>query len=81
MHPSTAVILLLMFFVLFSSFFCGILQLKKIPSFHLMRFPGGNRINAVYQANLKVKVYPSQTLKQGFMRYLQKEMDSKGIYI
>ena len=59
----------------------GILQLKKIPSFHLMRFPGGNRINAVYQANLKVKVYPSQTLKQGFMRYLQKEMDSKGIYI
>ena len=46
-----------------------------------MRFPGGNRINAVYQANLKVKVYPSQTLKQGFMRYLQKEMDSKGIYV
>ena len=46
-----------------------------------MRFPGGNRINAVSQANLKVKVYPSQTLKQGFMRYLQKEMDSKGIYI
>ena len=46
-----------------------------------MKFPGGSRINAVYQANLKIKVCPSRTLKQGFMKYLQKEMESEGIYI
>lgn len=80
MHPSTFVILLLMFFVLFS-FFVEFCNLKKSLPFSLMRFPGGSRINAVYQANLKVKFTQAKRLNKVSMRYLQKEMDSKGIYI